>query len=49
MKGLQTLYEKLQGTEYIAKEMYKTFYGTNGFVIFDNNGHILTITEDTER
>ena len=47
MKGMQTLYEKLQGTESIAKEMHKTFYGADEFAIFDNNGHILTITEDT--
>lgn len=47
MKGMQTLYEKLQGTTFIAKEMHKTFYGADEFAIFDNNGHILTITEDT--
>lgn len=47
MKGMQALYDKLQGTEYIAKEMHKTFYGADEFAIFDNNGHILTITEDT--
>ncbi|WP_255495270.1 VOC family protein [Dysgonomonas sp. 521] len=46
MKDMQTLYEKLQGTEHIAKEMHKTFYGADEFAIFDNNGHILTITED---
>ncbi|MDH6342498.1 putative glyoxalase superfamily protein PhnB [Parabacteroides sp. PFB2-12] len=46
MKGMQTLYEKLQGTAYLAKEMHKTFYGADEFAIFDNNGHILTITED---
>ncbi|WP_239058193.1 VOC family protein [Bacteroides sp. 214] len=46
MKGMQTLYEKLQGTESIAKEMHQTFYGADEFAIFDNNGHILTITED---
>ncbi|WP_255495261.1 VOC family protein [Dysgonomonas sp. 521] len=47
MKGMQTLYEKLLGTGSIAKEMHKTFYGADEFAIFDNNGHILTITEDT--
>ncbi len=46
MKGMQNLYEKLKGTKYIAKEMNKTFYGAEEFAIFDNNGHILTITED---
>lgn len=47
MKGMQALYDKLQGTEFIAKEMHKTFYGADEFAVFDNNGHILTITEDT--
>lgn len=46
MRGMQSLYEKLQKTEHIAKEMHKTFYGADEFAIFDNNGHILTITED---
>jgi predicted enzyme related to lactoylglutathione lyase len=46
MKGMQELYKKLHGTEHIAKEMHKTFYGANEFAISDNNGHILTITED---
>lgn len=46
MKGMQTLYEKLQGTKYLAKKMHKTFYGAEEFAIFDNNGHILTVTED---
>jgi len=49
MKGMQSLYEKLQGTGFIAKEMHKTFYGADEFAIFDNNGYILTITEDTVR
>ncbi|WP_298647981.1 VOC family protein [uncultured Proteiniphilum sp.] len=48
MKGMQELYDKLQATEYIALKMHKTFYGTDEFAIFDNNGHILTITEDKE-
>ncbi|NDW12013.1 VOC family protein [Bacteroides sp. 214] len=26
--------------------MHQTFYGADEFAIFDNNGHILTITED---
>lgn len=46
MKGMQALYDKLQNTEFIAKEMHKTFYGADEFAIFDNNGNILTITED---
>lgn len=46
MKGMRDLHGKLQGTGHIAKEMHKTFYGTDEFAIIDNNGHILTITED---
>lgn len=46
MKGMNALYKKLRGTEYIAKEMHKTFYDTDEFAVFDNNGHILVITED---
>lgn len=46
MKNMHFLYEQLRGTEYIAKEMNKTFYGADEFALFDNNGHILTITED---
>lgn len=47
MKGVQALYDKFKGTKVIVKEMHKTFYGADEFAIFDNNGHILTITEDT--
>ena len=46
MKGMHALYEKLQGTKHLAKEMHKTFYGADEFAVVDNNGHILTITED---
>ena len=46
MKNMHQLYEKLQGTEYLVQEMHKTFYGADEFAIFDNNGYILTITED---
>lgn len=46
MSGMQTLYGKLQGLGLIAKAMHKTFYGADEFAVFDNNGHILTITED---
>lgn len=46
MNGMQELYEKLQATEHIALKMHKTFYGADEFALFDNNGHILTITED---
>lgn len=46
MKNMYQLYEKIEKTEYLAKGMHKTFYGTDEFAIFDNNGNILTITED---
>ena len=46
MKNMHQLYEKLKETKYIAKEMHKTFYGADEFAIFDNNGYILTITEE---
>lgn len=46
MKGMHVLYEKLNGTDFLAKEMHKTFYGADEFAVFDNNGYILTITED---
>lgn len=45
MKDMNILYEKLQGTKYIAEEKHKTFYDTIEFAIFDNNGNILTISE----
>jgi uncharacterized glyoxalase superfamily protein PhnB len=48
VKGMKELYEKLQGTGYIAKEMHKTFYGSDEFAIKDINGHILTISEDAQ-
>lgn len=44
--GLEALYEQLKGTGIIVKELGKTFYGANEFAIRDNNGYILTITED---
>ncbi|MDU1890819.1 MAG: VOC family protein [Dysgonomonas sp.] len=49
MKDMHSLYEKLQDTEYIAKKLHKTFYGADEFAIFDNNGYILTITEDKKQ
>lgn len=48
MKGMHILYEKLKGTQYLAVDMHKTFYGADEFAIYDNNGYILTITEDAE-
>ncbi|KAA6335269.1 hypothetical protein EZS27_016484 [termite gut metagenome] len=46
MKGMKELYERLKDTNYLAKELHKTFYGTDEFAIYDNNGFVLTITED---
>lgn len=46
MKNMNILYEKLKGTEYIAKDLHKTFYGADEFAVFDNNGNVLTITEN---
>lgn len=48
MKEMKKLYESLQGSGHIVKEMHKTFYGADEFALSDNNGHILTITEDNE-
>ncbi|KAA6305142.1 hypothetical protein EZS27_043206, partial [termite gut metagenome] len=33
-------------TDYLVKELHKTFYGADEFAVYDNNGFILTITED---
>lgn len=44
----KTLYEKVRLTEYLAKDINITTYGTEEFAIRDNNGFILTITEDEE-
>ncbi|MDR2913493.1 MAG: VOC family protein [Tannerella sp.] len=46
MKNMHVLYEKLKGTEYLARELHQTFYGADEFAVFDNNGYILTVTED---
>ncbi|GHT76365.1 hypothetical protein AGMMS50262_14370 [Bacteroidia bacterium] len=46
MKGMKELYEKLKGTNYLAKELHKTFYGADEFAVYDNNGLVLTITEE---
>lgn len=46
MKNSYELYEKIKNTKYLAHDMNKTFYGADEFAIYDNNGYILTITED---
>lgn len=48
MKNMHSLYKKLKETEFLAKDLHKTFYGADEFAIFDNNGYILTITGDIE-
>lgn len=47
MKNMKVLYEKLRDTAHLAQDLHKTFYGTDEFAIFDNNGYILTITEES--
>ncbi|MDR2084498.1 MAG: bleomycin resistance family protein [Bacteroidales bacterium] len=46
VKNMHTLYEKLKGSVYLLGELQRTFYGADEFTIMDNNGYILTITED---
>ncbi|RPH32460.1 MAG: hypothetical protein EHM93_09335 [Bacteroidales bacterium] len=46
VKGMDILYEKIRNTNSLVKEWHKTFYGADEFAIMDNNGFILTITED---
>lgn len=46
VQGLTALYDKLKGTDMIVKELARTFYGANEFAIRDNNGYVLTLTED---
>lgn len=48
VKGMKELYEKVKGTDYLTKEIHKTPYGADEFALYDNNGYILTITEDFE-
>ena len=48
IKNMKPLYEKLKDTAFIANGIHQTFYGADEFAVFDNNGYILTITEDNE-
>lgn len=41
-----SLYEKIKNTDFLVKEMHMTLYGIEEFAFRDNNGFILTITED---
>lgn len=46
LKNMGILYEKLKETKSLVKKIHKTLYGADEFAIRDNNGFILTITED---
>jgi predicted enzyme related to lactoylglutathione lyase len=48
LKGMNVLYEKLKDTDYLVKALHKTSYGADEFAVYDNNGFILTITEDAK-
>ncbi|KAA6315449.1 hypothetical protein EZS27_034093, partial [termite gut metagenome] len=48
LKGMNALYEKLKDTDYLVKDLHKTVYGADEFAVYDNNGFILTITEDAK-
>lgn len=43
---MKALYDKVRSTSYLAKDLNVTAYGAEEFAIIDNNGFILTITED---
>lgn len=46
LQNTNVLYEKIRYSDYLIKEMYITPYGAEEFAIRDNNGFILTMTED---
>ncbi|MFT3738775.1 MAG: VOC family protein [Breznakibacter sp.] len=46
VKDKKELYDKVRDTAYLAKEMHTTPYGAEEFAVRDNNGFILTITEE---
>ncbi len=48
LQNKNSLYQKIKDTEYLVKEMHTTPYGAEEFALCDNNGFILTITEDTD-
>lgn len=47
LQNKNSLYEKMKDTKYLVKELHTTPYGAEEFALCDNNGFILTITEDT--
>jgi predicted enzyme related to lactoylglutathione lyase len=48
LQNKNILYEKIKNTGFLVKDMHTTPYGAEEFAICDNNGFILTITEDVE-
>lgn len=47
--NIDEIYKELKDKVLIAKNMHNTFYGTKEFAIFDNNGNILTISEQENK
>lgn len=45
MKDTKDLYEKIKDNVEIVKDLYKTWYGVNEFVVKDINGYILYFAE----
>lgn len=45
VNDINTLYLKFKGKKFVLKDLYKTDYGTNEFVIRDIDGYILNISE----
>lgn len=48
MQDKNSLYEKVRNADFLVQDMHVTPYGAEEFAIRDNNGFILTITEDTD-
>lgn len=47
VKNMDYLYKQIVDTQYLVKTKHTTPYGAQEFAMKDNNGFILTITEDT--
>lgn len=48
VRNKKDLYEKIQNTNYLIKDLNTTPYGVEEFAIKDNNGFILTFSEASE-
>jgi uncharacterized glyoxalase superfamily protein PhnB len=46
--NLDGLYQELKGSHKILCDIHTTFYGSKEFAIADNNGYVLTFTENHE-